>query len=433
MRVRLRSMFVLLVIGAAAAVTFAQGVAPRSSVTLTVDGRSNSTPWIASHGRHVAVSWSASTAGKSDIFVATSTDEGATFSPPVQVNAVVGEARINGEIAPRVALHVRPGATAPEVVVVWNAKDHGTEIKIARSVDGGRTFAAPVSLQAAGAAGDRGWHSLSIDEQGLAHVFWLDHRELATAKSEARHAEHDGVAMAQKSRLYYATYGARASAERALAPGVCFCCKSAVVSLPGGGLVSAWRHVYADNMRDMAFAVSRDFGRTFAAPARVSADGWSINGCPDDGPALAAGSDTRVHIVWPTVIPGAEPVGAIFYSALTESGSFTPRTRIPTLGSPKPSHPQIVVDGAGRLVVAWDESLAGVRTAAYSVAERAPDGTMRFSAPTKFAADGGPTLYPVMARVGHGVVAAWTAGAPGSQVVRVQRLDATTSTSNGAR
>ena len=124
-----------------------------------------------------------------------------------------------------------------------------------------------------------------------------------------------------------------------LTSGVCYCCTSAIVALPGGTLVSAWRHVYAGNMRDRAFTVSRDGGRSFAPPARVSEDGWSIHGCPDDGPALAAAPDQRVHIVWPTVIPGAEPMGALFYSVLRDDGTCARRTRIPTLGSPKPSHP----------------------------------------------------------------------------------------------
>ncbi len=419
-----RSVFVLLVMLAATSVILAQGAGPGAVVTLAVAGRSNSAPWIAAHGRDVAVTWAAASGGKSDVFVAMSTDAGATFTAPVQVNMVPGEGRVGGEIPPRVALRGRAGTT-PEVVVAWNAKDHGTEIKIARSGDGGRTFGAPSSLQSPGAAGDRGWHSLTVDDQGVAHVLWLDHRGLSGPKTEHTHGatrdEIDGVAMAQKSSLYYASFGARVSTERAVTSGVCYCCKSAIVALPGGTLVSAWRHVYAGNMRDMAFTMSRDGGASFAPPGRVSADGWSINGCPDDGPALAAGPDERVHIVWPTVIPGTEPVGALFYSTLGASGTFAPRTRIPTLGSPKPSHPQVVVDGSGRMVVAWDESLGGVRTAAYSVAERAADGAVRFGPAMRFAAEG-PTLYPVMAGLADGVVAAWTAGAPGSQVIQVRQL-----------
>lgn len=73
---------------------------------------------------------------------------------------------------------------------------------------------------------------------------------------------------------------------------------------PKGEIFAAWRHVFAGNFRDMGFTVSRD-GRSFSKPARV-----------------------------------------------------------PTFGSPKPSHPQVVVDGKGGIAVAWDEVVDGRRVAA---------------------------------------------------------------------
>ena len=133
-------------------------------MTLAVPGRANSAPWIASSGRTVAVTWAAAVNGASDIYVAISRDEGASFGPPVQVNRVAGDGRVGGEIPPRVALHRRPGAAEPDVVVAWNAKEQATEIEVARSSDGGRSFAPPVSLQSSGAPGDRAgirWRSTS--------------------------------------------------------------------------------------------------------------------------------------------------------------------------------------------------------------------------------------------------------------------------------
>lgn len=421
----------------------AQAPTAPAAVTLAVPGRANAAPWIASQGRFVAVVWGAQLAGKWDVFVATSDDEGATFTAPVQVNTVAGDARISGEIPPRVALHLPAGASRPEVVVAWNAKDRGTEIKLARSRDGGRTFATPQSLQAPGAAGDRGWHALTVDATGAAHVVWLDHRGLAEAKSAAAPAaghgamnhgaaeEHDGVAMAMKSRLHYAVVTAEgARAEQMLAPGVCYCCKTALLPT-SRGVLAAWRHVYAGNMRDMAFTWLGS-PTAAAAPARVSEDGWSINGCPDDGPALALGAGERAHIVWPTVIPGDEPVGAIFHASMSDGQAFGSRQRVPTLGAPKPSHPQIVVDGTGRVFVAWDEMQAGVRTAAMVTATETPAGALTFDAPAALA-PGGPTQYPVMAPLARGVVVTWVSGAPTAGTIRVERRSGTTAATVAAR
>lgn len=414
-----------------------------SDATLAVPGRHNAAPWVASSGRFVAVTWGASLDGKWDIYVATSADEGRTFSAPLRVNAVAGDGRVSGEIPPRVALHQPAGAAEPEVVVAWNAKDQGTEIKIARSRDFGRTFATPVSLQAPGAAGDRGWHALTLDSRGVAHVVWLDHRGLAEASAHAgakagagahahaTTAESDGLAMAMKSRLHYATFGERAMPEQMLAPGVCYCCKTALVPT-AAGILAAWRHVYAGNMRDMAFAILGTPGAA-ANPARLSTDGWAINGCPDDGPALAVDATDRVHAIWPTVIPGDQPIGALFYASKAATASaFGARQRVTTLGAPKPSHPQVAVDGTGHVFVAWDEMLGGVRTAAFASGPGGADGSLRLGAPARIATSG-PTQYPVMAPLARGVVATWVSGPQGSAVIRVRHLVAATAAATAAR
>jgi hypothetical protein len=393
-------------------------------VTLAVSGRVNSTPWIASAGSLVAVVWGASSSGKSDVYVAVSRDSGHTFGPPVQVNAVTGEARLGGEIPPRVALLPKTGSADPELAVLWNTRGDTTAIKTARSRNGGRTFEAPVALQMAGAAGDRGWPALALDERGIAHAIWLDHRGLAAGRVEG-HAghksagEHDGVAMAQRSGLYYAAAGASSSEERELFTGVCYCCKTALSIGPGGVLYGAWRHVYQGNIRDIAFTVSRDGGRSFSAPIRVSEDKWELNGCPDDGPAMAVDARGTVHLVWPTVIGGANPQGALFYASSRDGRSFTPRVRIPTLGSPKPSHPQITIDAAGRVVVAWDENVNGRRAAVARALNRDANDRITFGETITLAGDG--ATYPVLAATDRGVIAVWTTGGE-SSVVRARQL-----------
>ena len=78
------------------------------------------------------------------------------------MNAVEGDARLGGELPPRVGLAAR-GGQDPEIVVAYGAQAAGTEIRVARSLDGGRTFAHTRALQAAGASGDRGWHAMALD------------------------------------------------------------------------------------------------------------------------------------------------------------------------------------------------------------------------------------------------------------------------------
>jgi hypothetical protein len=414
-----RSRFALLILTIASTLGVSTSTAPRADlVSLGLAGRTNLTPWIAAHGKVVAVAWGATSDGKTDVFLATSRDEGVTFGAPVRVNAVAGTARLGGELPPRVAV------TDDGIVVLWGARGASTSIDIARSTDGGRTFGAATALQAPGAAGDRGWPSLSVGGDGTAHVFWLDHRGLAESRSAQKpaaghgkgHGTHDGVAMAQKSALYYASFGRTASAERSIAPGVCYCCKTATATA-NGRVYAAWRHVYPGNIRDIAFASSSDGGHTFSAPARVSDDGWQIAGCPDDGPAMAVDRNGVIHLVWPTVIGGATPEGALFYATSSDGRTFSPRVRLQTLGSAHPTHPQIAVTGTGLVVVAWDERIDGRR----AVAARVVSPSSVPSAPIITLTDGESGQYPVLAATQTGLLAVWATGGE-SSTIRVRRI-----------
>ena len=413
------------------AISFGErGAAGTSPVLqLSIDGRSNTASSVASRGNVVAVAWNAAPAsGGSDVFVAVSRDGGASFGSPVRVNDVAAEVRSGGEFPPRVALGpAEPGGQAA-IVVVWRSKREQTNIRLARSTDGGRTFAAATTVEAAGAAGERGWHSVAVGPDGRIHTIWLDHRGLAPPPGAAPHVHGahkgsmDGVAMAQRSALYYASAEATTAPERELTRGVCYCCKTAVAASPRGRVYAAWRHVYAGNIRDIGFIASRDGGRTFGEPRRVSEDGWQIAGCPDDGPSMVAGSDERVHVVWPTVIGGAEPRGALFYASTTDGESFSERLRIPTFGGPKPTHPQIVT-ADHRLVVAWDEVIDGERKAGLTVMNPGAGGTRPAFEPAVMLDPSGPSsTYPMLAAVPGGVVATWTSGTGESAVIAVRRL-----------
>src|SRR5215475_2745973 len=80
-----------------------------ASKTLAVADRTNSNVSLAANGTVVAAVWAASQpSGSTDIYSAVSRDSGMTFGQPVRVNARPGDARVNGEQPPRVALRSRP-------------------------------------------------------------------------------------------------------------------------------------------------------------------------------------------------------------------------------------------------------------------------------------------------------------------------------------
>jgi len=402
-----------------------------ASMTLAVPGRSNATPSIASDGDVVTIAWGASTPpGATDVYAAVSRDGGRTFAAPVRVNDVEGSARVNGEQPPRVAVR------GTVITVVWTAKSaSGTGIMQSRSDDGGRTFGKSVLVPGSDASGNRGWENAVADRNGRVYAVWLDHRELAQQDCavSASHHDHsgkasgataadqkpDGVAMAQRSKLYVTSLDG-AVEPRAITGGVCYCCKTAVAAGANGSLFAAWRHVYPGNIRDIAFASSRDGGKTFGPPLRVSEDKWVLEGCPDDGPAMAVDAKNRAHIVWPTLITegaSAEPTIALFYAMSVDGTRFTPRKRIPTEGMPH--HPQIAIGADGSLTMAWDEGANGKRRAAVT---RTTVDAAAGGAPMVRTLLADAAVYPVVAAAGGATIAAWTSGASSTSTIQVRRL-----------
>ena len=400
--------------------------------SLTVPGRASANVSLASAGMFVAAAWSASTAsGVTDIYAATSPDAGATFSAPVRVNATAGEARVNGEQPPRIALRSRASGP-PEIVVVWTAKGSaGTRLLTARSNDAGRTFTRTAVVPGTDAAGNRGWEAVGAGRNGEVFAAWLDHRRLAAQESTmaAGHkhggthaapsaAKPDGVAMAQLSDLYVGNLSGGATAS-IVTNGVCYCCKTAVAAGPRNEVFVAWRHVYPGNLRDIAFSASPDGGRTFSDAVRVSEDRWEIAGCPDDGPTMAVEPGGRIHVAWPTVMTeeGAV-VKALFHAVSNDGRRFTPRQRIPSRG--QANHPQLVVAGDGTIVVAWDESGDGSRRIAYARGTTSAAGAVSFQ---RVATSGNELgTYPALAAVSDGVLMAWTTGDPAKSVIQVEKV-----------
>jgi hypothetical protein len=399
----------------------AQPAAPRM---LAVPDRANEHVSAAASHTFVALAWAATTAdGRTDIFSAVSRDGGASFASPVRVNDVAGQASANAEQPPRVALVSRPGAI-PEIVVVWTARgDAGTRLLTARSRDGGTTFGRAAAVAGSDAAGNRGWHSIAVDGDGRVHAAWLDHRDGAASGGHAHHqhgtaasrAPEDGTTRAQRSQIFAASLDGSVAA-RSLARGVCYCCKTAMASAPGGGLFVAWRHVYAGNRRDIAFASSRDGGRTFTAPIRISEDEWQLDGCPENGPAMTVDAGQRVHVIWPTLVAerGRETL-RLFHASTADGRTFTPRAALPTAGAAY--HPQLVVTGDGTLAAAWDEFAAGGRR--LKVAHGRPDASGRVQFTAREMATSGSAFSPALAATSSGVVVAWTARDAGRAAIMV--------------
>lgn len=381
---------------------------------LGIAGAANSNVSLAAAGDRVVVTWAAKSGSATDVFAAFSQDGGASFDSPTRVNDIVGDARVSGEQAPRVVM-------GEGTAVVWvSRKEGGSVVRLAKARAGQQAFAPATTVHADGLAGPRGWPSLAVDGQGDLHAAWLDTREGQTN----RRSDESGASVHQPMRqdLFQAAWRANGTHDEVkVASNVCFCCKTAVAAALDGSIYVAWRHVYPPNLRDIAVAHSTDGGRTFGPPVRVSDDHWALDGCPEDGPAMAVDAQGAIHIAWPTMV--GERAKGIFYSYSTDGArTFAPRARVDD-GDGSAAHPQLAL--ANRTVaVAWDQGRTARRVFLREIGTdpKASAWTPRLGSLQTVSPGDLPAVYPAVAFAPSAIVVAWTQETSHGSEIRLRRV-----------
>lgn len=224
---------------------------------------------------------------------------------------------------------------------------------------------------------------------GRAGVVWLDGRDTGG---------HEGGGGAMTLR--YATVGADGALtdEARLDARTCDCCATAVAAVPGG-LVVAYRDRSEAEVRDIA--VVRLVGGAWTEPSVPHPDGWRIEGCPVNGPALAS-DGARVALAWYTEAKNTPRVRL----TVSEDGGATFGRAVGVDGGAPMGRVGVALRADGTAVVSWMER-AGDR-AEIRLRSVAPDGHL--GAPTSVAtAEAGRTSgMPVMALLGDRALVAWT-------------------------
>ncbi len=393
---------------------------PTVPVHVGVKGALNRMPSLAVSGQRVVLVWTATANETMHVYSAVSEDSGSNFSSPVQISHGADRVSANAEQPPRVSV------SGDTITVIWPSRsEQGAAVRMARSTDGGRTFSEPVPIHAGGLTGLRGWHALTGGRDGATHAVWLDGRHADPSAGDHRqHGAHRGSAggpprAAPRQDVYAAVIAPDGSiTESHVARDVCFCCKTAVGVGRSGRVYVAWRHIFPESMRDIAFAISDDAGRTFSPLVRVSQDDWKLSGCPDDGPALAVDSRETVHLVWPTLVQGESPRKAIFYSSTADGQTFSARVALSGEETEDAGHPQIAVDGTGNVAALWDEQAGDRRRIALRVSK---SGSGAF-APAESLTATGSGFHPIVAGLDRGFVAAWADGSGEQSAIQIRRF-----------
>jgi hypothetical protein len=327
------------------------------------------------------------TARDGHVLLQHSDDSGKTLGAPVEVNRVAEKIYDEGENRPKIAF-----GPHGQIYVTWShplEKPYTGYVRFARSLDGGRHFSAPVTVNHDLAPITHRFDALAVAGNGDVVVAWIDGRDEVAAKAAGKPF--------QGKSLYYmwSNDGGKTFAlDRRLMEHSCECCRIALAREPGGDIATFFRGVFGDDIRDHAFAVLRTDGKP-ARPERATFEGWHIAACPHQGPALAIGANGVRHAVWYEASHGP----AIWY------GQLDPGHRpahVLKIGGPGASHATVAVHGRD-VWVAWNK----VDAEGYRLMLRTSrDGGDTFGAPRALAESSVAVYSPqLLVRDGH----AWAA------------------------
>lgn len=262
------------------------------------------------------------------------------------------------------------------------------DVRISMSADGGRTWSAPITPHRDGTQTEHGFATLFHDGNELGAI-WLDGRNMAGD-------DHEGSDMT----LRFARIGAAGDLleETELDARTCECCQTDV-AVTDQGPVLVYRDRSPSEIRDIA--VLRRPVDGWSAPVPVHGDGWRIEGCPVNGPAIAA-QGTRVAVAWFTAADEIPRVNVAF--SRDAGATFGAPVRVD--GGNPAGRVDVLLRADGVAIVSWIERVeGGAEVQVRAVRDGADPGPVAVVDAVSAERRSG---FPRMAFAGDAVVFAWT-------------------------
>lgn len=320
-----------------------------------------------------------------------STKEGASWSAPrviaEGVNWLVNWADFPSMVA------LPDGALAAHWLVKSAPGTFDYDVTISRSFDGGKTWGKPFVPHRDGAKAEHGFVSLLAAKDGSLAAVWLDGREMKPGAGAHDHGHGD-----MTLRYVRIKRDGTFAGEAMLDARVCECCQTSA-AMSADGPVVVYRDRSEKEVRDIS--ITRLVGGRWTAPRSVAEDNWQINGCPVNGPAIAA-AGKRAAVAWFTGVNNAPRVKLAFSN---DAGESFGAPIVVDDGNPS-GRVDVMMLEDGSAIVSWLEKTAdggavrarrvhpgGKLDPAVTVA---PSGTARSNG------------FPRMARSGDELIFAWT-------------------------
>jgi len=234
-------------------------------------------PQLASTGDMIGLAFGSG----NSIFYTYSTNDGATFARPVEIETG-GHMALGRHRGPRIAIY--SGNVVISAVVGEKGKGQDGDILAWRSGDNGKTWSKPVRVNDIPGSAREGLHAMASGNGWIVAV-WLDLRDKGTSLYWSK--SDDGGATWSKSLLVYESPSGT----------ICQCCHPSVLVGPGGAIHVMWRNSL-DGSRDMYVTRSTNGGKTWLPAKKVGRDTWVLNACPMDGGSFTVTGSNNVYTTW---------------------------------------------------------------------------------------------------------------------------------------
>jgi hypothetical protein len=267
------------------------------------------------------------------------------------------------------------------------------DVATAVSADGGRTFGLPVQLNDDDTQTEHGFVQFFAWDEGIG-AFWLDGRQLA----EWSFDKPDAL-LGTSLRVARLDYSGAVVAREIVDELVCDCCQPDMV-LTASGPIVAYRDRTPEEIRDIA--VRRHADGAWQEPVGVGDDHWRIEGCPVNGPQIAAVGD-RVAVAWFTAPDGRARVRF----ATSNDGARTFEPAVDIDGSGSFGQVGLLLEDDGTAIVTWWRAApgGGLELALRAVGADAGLGKVLVLAHSR---ERQPVDVPQVIAAGQGLLAAWT-------------------------
>lgn len=306
----------------------------------------------------------------------------------------------DGENRPKLAF-----GSQGEIYISWVHKTpqrYTGDVRFSRSVDGGRSFSNPITVNDDGLVTSHRFDSLIVADDDSVHLVWIDKRDKVASKKIGK--SYTGAA------LYHSVShdkGQSFAPNQKLVDHACECCRIAMDLDQQGRPLIFWRHIFENGFRDHAVQSLSTVNKRSAT--NVSHDGWKINACPHHGPDISVDDRGSVHAFWFTGAPGR---GGLYYGRLNNSWETVENVvHISNLSSA--SRPQISALGH-QLFLVWKE-LEGDKT--HLRMRVSQNYGVSWSDPTTVFSVSGKTDHPQMVLSGNKIIVTWWTAKQGLQLI----------------